>query len=52
MSGWMLSYNGDDFDNGGLGSLVAKDNDTIELHYELTGADVKHHSQDFLHLSP
>mgnify|MGYP000796562555 CR=1 FL=1 len=40
MSGWMLSYNGDDFDNGGLGSLDAKDNDTIELHYELTGADV------------
>lgn len=40
MSGWMLAYNGDDFNNYGLSALDIKDGDTLELHYELTGPDV------------
>lgn len=40
MSGWMFSYNHDDFTNSGLGTVTLNDGDTLEFHYELTGADV------------
>ncbi len=40
MSGWMFSYNHDDFTNNGLSAVTLNDGDTLEFHYELTGADV------------
>ena len=40
MSGWMFSYNHDDFSNMGLSSTTIKDGDVLEFHYGLTGADI------------
>lgn len=40
MSGWMVSYNKDDFANYGLSTIILNDGDILELHYELTGPDV------------
>lgn len=36
----MFSYNHDDFTNNGLSAITLNDGDTLEFHYELTGADV------------
>ena len=41
MSGWMVSYNNDDYDNRGLGYINLEDNSTIKLSYSLDGgADI------------
>lgn len=40
MSGWMFSYNKDDFSNMGLSATTIQDGDVLEFHYQLTGGDV------------
>ncbi len=34
-SGWMLSYNNDDFSNWGLSSVTPKNGDVLQLHYTM-----------------
>lgn len=34
-SGWMLSYNNDDFSNWGLSSITPKAGDVLQLHYSM-----------------